>query len=112
MATFNLTPEFIEKAHKRYNTMVRKMVNDRFKLIIKYADYSPEDLAALWEVDMETVKRYMKDFTKVPLRKIWLLGRACNVWVDFFPKTMFWEGQLIKDMDIPETDEAYAKPKK
>lgn len=111
MPVFKLTPEFIEKAHKRY-IMVRKMVNERAELALKYADYSPEDLAALWEVDMETVKRYMKDFTKVPPRKLWLLGRACNVWVDYFPKTMFWEDLMIKYMDIPETDEAYAKPEK
>ena len=104
MTFFNITPEFIEKAHRRYNNIIRHSTNKRIKVILKYAGYTVEDLAVLLEVDVETAKRYMKDFTKMPLKEIWLLGRACNVWLDCFPQMAFWHDTLINDMKIPESD--------
>ncbi len=104
MKFFDITPELIEKAHWRYERLIRENTNKRIALILKYAGYSVADLACFLEVDEDTIIRYMKDFSKMPIKKLVLLGRLCNVRMDYFPDMWLWHNRLIDDMKIPETD--------
>lgn len=104
MTLFNITPEFIKKAHNRYNLFMRQSTNERIRTVLDYAGYTIEELAVLLDLDIEILQEYMKDFTKMPLKKLWLLGRVCNVKLDCFPQMVIWHDVLIDDMKIPETD--------
>lgn len=107
-ALFELTPEFIEKAHWRYDKLVHKMTNERIEVILKYAKYDIEELATLFNVDVDTMKCYMKDFTLIPVPKLWILAGILNVWIDCFSHVAFWENLMLDEVNLPETDESQA----
>lgn len=104
MPIINITPELIEKNHWRYHTMIRPNTGERINKIMEYGKFTCEDLAVLLEVDIRTARRYMKDYTRMPVRKIWLLSRLLNVTMDCFPDMGWWQDHIIKDIELPQTD--------
>lgn len=87
---YDASPEVAEKRRQTYKNLVRKSMNERFRAILKYAGYTVEDLAWLLEETPETIKKYMKDCSLIPIDKLWLIALLCNVRIDCFPNTAFY----------------------
>lgn len=103
MPLIKITPELIEKNHWRYQQMIHKNTNQRINKIINYSRFDIEDLALLLNVDIKTVKRYARDYTKMPLNKSWLLSQILNVRLDCFSDIARWQNQIIDT--LPHTEE-------
>lgn len=104
MPIINITPELIKKNHWRYQSTIRKATNERINTIMQYGKFTCEDVANLCGVSLSTAKRYMKDYTRMPIRKIWLLSRLLNVKIDCFSDIDWWQNYLIQNLDLPQTD--------
>lgn len=95
MPIIEVTPEVIEKNHWRYQKTIHKTTNERINKILKYGNFTAHDLATLLDVDLKTASRYMQDYTKMPLKKSWLLGQLLNVRLDCFPNMYWWHNITI-----------------
>ncbi|MCM1323886.1 MAG: hypothetical protein NC218_06970 [Acetobacter sp.] len=104
MSNNKITPDFIKKAHWYYEYFMRKDTNERIRLLLEYCGYSMTDLALLLDVEEADVECYLVDFTKMPLQKMWLLGRVCNVAIDCFPDMWLWHNRMVDQLNLPETD--------
>ncbi len=102
MPMIEITPELIEKNHWRYQQTIRKITNERITEILKYANFDAADLAVFLNIDIKTAKRYMKDFTRMPVKKIWLLSRLLNVRLDCFSDIGSWQNLIIDNIAPPK----------
>lgn len=90
MDLYDVSPDVAEKRKWTYKNIVQKSMNERFRAILEYAGYTAEDLAWLLEETPETIEKYMRDCSKIPIDDLWLIALFCNVQIDCFPDTGFF----------------------